>query len=92
MRRLVAAFLFSTVTGTGFVNALPLLPVPVQLPSANVIAVAGGCGPGFHRARMAAADRTTPTPPHTPVPEATTSGRADAAAATADRFRSSTDC
>jgi hypothetical protein len=49
MNKLIAAaFLFSTIAGTGIAQALPLLP-PVQAPSADIIAVAGGCGPGFHR-------------------------------------------
>jgi hypothetical protein len=48
MKRLItAAFLFSTIVGAGFANALPL--PPVQAPSGDIIAVAGGCGPGFHR-------------------------------------------
>jgi hypothetical protein len=44
---IAAAFLVSTIAGAGIANALPLLPV--QAPSAEIIAVAGGCGPGAHR-------------------------------------------
>jgi hypothetical protein len=48
MNRLVAtAFLFSALIGAGAANALPLKSfAPVD---ANVVEVAGGCGPGFHR-------------------------------------------
>ena len=45
MNRLIAAaFLASTLTGTGFASAMPLAPL-----GADVIEVAGGCGPGWHR-------------------------------------------
>jgi hypothetical protein len=85
MKELIAAaFLFSTVAGSGVANALPLLPV--QAPSVEVIQVAGGAAPAGIGDPMAAAGRITPTPPHTRVRAATTSGRAAAAAATADRF------
>ena len=48
MKKFVAAaFLLNIITGTGCANALPLLPV--QAPNGEIIAVAGGCGPGFHR-------------------------------------------
>lgn len=45
---IAAAFLFSTIAGAGVANALPLLP-PVQAPAPDIIEVAGGCGPGWHR-------------------------------------------
>jgi hypothetical protein len=45
---IAAAFLFSTIAGTGVANALPLLP-PIQAPPPDIIEVAGGCGPGWHR-------------------------------------------
>jgi hypothetical protein len=49
MNKFIAvAFLFSTIAGTGIANALPLLP-PAQAPVADIIEVAGGCGPGWHR-------------------------------------------
>ena len=44
---IAAAFLFSMIAGSGVANALPLLPV--QAPTKEVIEVAGGCGPGWHR-------------------------------------------
>ena len=48
MNRLIAAaFLFSAIAGTGMAHALSLVP-PVQAPGPDIIAVAGGCGPGFH--------------------------------------------
>ena len=49
MNRLIAAaFLASTLTGTGFASAMPLAPLaPAR--GADVIEVAGGCGPGWHR-------------------------------------------
>jgi hypothetical protein len=45
---IAAAFLFSTIAGTGVANALPLLS-PAQAPTPDIIEVAGGCGPGWHR-------------------------------------------
>jgi hypothetical protein len=49
MNRLIAvAFLVSTLTGAGLAGAMPLAPrAPAQ--GADVIEVAGGCGPGWHR-------------------------------------------
>lgn len=49
MNRLIAAALLaSTLTGASLVSAMPLAPfAPSQ--SGDVIAVAGGCGPGWHR-------------------------------------------
>ena len=48
MKKLIAAALLcGTIAGTGLANALPLLPV--QAPNSDVVTVAGGCGPGFHR-------------------------------------------
>jgi len=43
-----AAFLAGTLAGSSAANALPLLP-SVQAAGADVIQVAGGCGPGWHR-------------------------------------------
>jgi hypothetical protein len=40
-------FLIGTL-GAGLANAAPLAPLAPSL-SGDVIAVAGGCGPGFHR-------------------------------------------
>jgi hypothetical protein len=49
MNRLIAAaFLVSTLMGAGPAHAMPLAP-PAPAPGADVIAVAGGCGPGWHR-------------------------------------------
>jgi hypothetical protein len=49
MNRLIAAaFLASTLMGAGAVNAMPLAST-VPAAGSDIIAVAGGCGPGFHR-------------------------------------------
>jgi len=49
MNRLIAAtFLVSTLTGAGPASAMPLVP-PAPAQGADVIEVAGGCGPGWHR-------------------------------------------
>jgi hypothetical protein len=49
MNRLIAAaFLVSTLMGAGLASAMPL-PPPAPAPGADVIEVAGGCGPGWHR-------------------------------------------
>ena len=46
-RSIAAAFLASTLMGTGVAAAMPLTPLaPVNT---DVIAVAGGCGAGWHR-------------------------------------------
>ncbi|NGX95579.1 MAG: hypothetical protein G4V63_10220 [Candidatus Afipia apatlaquensis] len=42
-----AALLAVSVAGFGTANAMPLAPASGA--SADVIQVAGGCGPGFHR-------------------------------------------
>jgi hypothetical protein len=48
MNRLIAAaFLLSTLTSAGIVNAMPLTPPATG--NSDVIAVAGGCGSGWHR-------------------------------------------
>jgi hypothetical protein len=44
---IAAAFLFSTIADSGIANALSLQPI--QAPPVEVIQVAGGCGPGWHR-------------------------------------------
>ena len=44
-RLIAAAFLLSTLVGTA--GAMPLAPLAPA--NSDVIAVAGGCGPGFHR-------------------------------------------
>jgi hypothetical protein len=47
MKKFIAAsFLLATVTGTA--QAMPLAPV-YSTANANIIQVAGGCGPGWHR-------------------------------------------
>ncbi len=49
MKLLIAAtFLASVFAGSGFANAMPLAPAG-QAAGADIIQVAGGCGPGFHR-------------------------------------------
>jgi hypothetical protein len=45
-RLFAAAFLASSLMGT--VNAMPLAPA-APATGTDIIAVAGGCGPGFHR-------------------------------------------
>jgi hypothetical protein len=48
MNRLIAVVFLMSTLGAGLANAAPLAPLaPSQ--SSDVIAVAGGCGPGFHR-------------------------------------------
>ena len=48
MKRLIAAaFLVSTMMGVGVAKAMPLTPLATG--DTDVIAVAGGCGPGWHR-------------------------------------------
>ncbi len=49
MKTLVAAaFLASLIAGSSFANAMPLAPTGAAT-RGDVIQVAGGCGPGFHR-------------------------------------------
>lgn len=48
IKLVAAAFLASTVAGIGFANAMPLSPTG-SISASNIIEVAGGCGPGFHR-------------------------------------------
>ena len=49
MNRLIAAaFLASALMGAGAANAMPRAAL-APAPGADVIAVAGGCGPGWHR-------------------------------------------
>ena len=49
MNRLIAiAFLASALIGAGATQAMPLAPL-VPAANADVIEVAGGCGPGWHR-------------------------------------------
>jgi hypothetical protein len=47
MNRLIAATFFISVA-TAAAGAMPLAPVDRTL-SSNVVKIAGGCGPGFHR-------------------------------------------
>jgi hypothetical protein len=47
-RIFAAALLASALMGGGAVNAMPLSPLAPAAGS-DVIAVAGGCGPGMHR-------------------------------------------
>lgn len=47
MNRLIAAAFVSTVMIAG-ANAMPLSPL-APVPNADIIEVAGGCGPGWHR-------------------------------------------
>ncbi len=41
------ALLAATIPGVGFASAMPATPV-APAPGADIIKVAGGCGPGFH--------------------------------------------
>jgi hypothetical protein len=45
---LAAAFVISAIAGFGAANAMPLAPV-APTANADIIQVAQGCGPGFHR-------------------------------------------
>ena len=47
MNRLIAAAFVSAMMMAG-ANAMPLAPL-AQAPNADIIEVAGGCGPGWHR-------------------------------------------
>ncbi len=48
MQRLIAAaFLAATLIGASAANAMPLVPIAPDNP--EIIKVAGGCEPGFHR-------------------------------------------
>jgi hypothetical protein len=47
-RLFAAAFVAGTLMGAGFADAMPLAPL-VSAASPDVIEVAGGCGPGWHR-------------------------------------------
>ena len=47
-RLIVAAFLVGPLMSAGVANALPLAPA-ASAANTDVITVAGGCGPGFHR-------------------------------------------
>jgi hypothetical protein len=47
-RLIVAAFLATSLMSAGVADAMPLAPAPSDV-NTDVIAVAGGCGPGFHR-------------------------------------------
>jgi hypothetical protein len=48
MKKFIAgASLFTTIAGSGAANAVPLLPVQSSNP--EIIQIAGGCGPGWHR-------------------------------------------
>jgi hypothetical protein len=49
MNRLIAiAFVAGTLIGAGAAQAMPLAPL-APATAADVIKVAGGCGPGWHR-------------------------------------------
>jgi hypothetical protein len=49
MNRMIAAvFLASTLMGAGVATAMPLAPL-APAHGTDVIEVAGGCGPGWHR-------------------------------------------
>ena len=45
---IVAAFVASLLMSSGIANAMPVISGVPALNS-DVIAIAGGCGPGFHR-------------------------------------------
>lgn len=47
-RAIAVAFLAGLLMSAGIANAMPLGPVASDV-NTDIIAVAGGCGPGFHR-------------------------------------------
>ena len=47
-RAIAIAFLASSLMSAGVANGMPLAPVTSDV-NTDIIAVAGGCGPGFHR-------------------------------------------
>jgi hypothetical protein len=75
MNRLIAAtLLISALMGTGVVNAMPLPPL-APAPRADVIEVAGGCGPGWHRGRYGGCRRNYANPAAHPCPRGWYIGR-----------------
>src|SRR5260370_35820081 len=48
IRLIAAAFLVTMLTGAGSAPVMPLSPL-ARAPAADVMEVAGGCGPGWHR-------------------------------------------
>jgi hypothetical protein len=47
IRLIAAAFLGSALLGAGIAEALPLSPLTAE--NTDIVRVAGGCGPGWHR-------------------------------------------
>ena len=47
IRLIAAAFLGSALLGAGIAEALPLRPLAAE--NTDIVRVAGGCGPGWHR-------------------------------------------
>jgi len=83
MRHVFAATLaLGTISGSA--QAMPLAPIGTAA-NGDVIAVAGGCGAGWHRGPYGGCLRTTPTPPHTPARAAITSAPTAAAGGTGSR-------
>jgi hypothetical protein len=67
MNRLIAAaFLVGALTGAGVANAMPLAPL-APAPGADVIEVAGGCGPGWHRGPYGGCRRNYANPRRIPA-------------------------
>jgi hypothetical protein len=61
MKRLITvAFLMGTLTSIGVANAIPLTPLANG--NSDVIAVAGGCGPGWHRGPYGGCQRNYANP------------------------------
>jgi len=75
MNRLIAiAFVTSALIGTATAQAMPLAPLaPAQ--NADVIEVAGGCGPGWHRGPYGGCRRNYAKPAAAPCPRGWYPGR-----------------
>jgi hypothetical protein len=72
MNRLIAAaFLVGALTAAGVANAMPLAPAP----GADIIEVAGGCGPGWHRGPYGGCRRNYANPAAHPCPRGWYLGR-----------------
>ena len=90
MNRLIAAAFVSAAMIAG-ANAMPLAPL-APAPNADVIEVAGGCGPGWHRGPYGGCRRNYANPRRcTPARAAGTSAATAAAAPTERRFYSRND-
>ena len=79
-RAIVAAFLANSLMSAGVANAMPLAPVASDI---DIIAVAGGCGPGFHRGPYGGCRQNYANPGAHACPRGYHIGPGGAAAATA---------